>query len=862
MARSRRNAYRSSLLPTLFIGGTAIGMLGLAGLFVAWSMGMFESKRELEIDRTGQLAFPALAQPVPAFEAISREHLINPRTGQLNVVWLPEKTAEVASRNLGDIVGRVLGRDKGAGMVLTEHDFLPKGTSPGISAGVPPGKFAVTIAAKEIPGLEQLRHGDRFDLMIALKPSDVEKHELIGNSEPAAVFGGIKPPSLRVGMLSRQHGVKRLVAGGQLITLLQGKQQSTKGSSGLTVKPSSRQATALTTTYAEIAIDEEEVGPLTEAISLHTPMTCVVRSGRPDSEIEASFSREGLVAVITTATDVDAYSELTDETLIDNATGQLHYYYFPPDRVPEHWLTDPTAVYGRVVSRSLRRGSPITESDLLPVGTKQGISAGVPEGMVAMAIKTNQLSGFDDLMQGDRFAIHANIPDVAVRPMDSSWITLQGGSLAPETERFERMLSSGIREVVPEAVLLRRSTDDMATIAVPDDRIAEVAQLIRDDAEMFVVARSATEKDKLPSQLRKSKLKSVSPDDFVEIGYQTDKPEPARTPFATVANTVGESAETLVSQIEAATDEKPVEVPVLTRSVKAFEPLSIDDFVDPATGQIRYVYFPIGKMRDDWQTDVSQLIDRVALRDLKAGRTVSMNDLAPPGTPAGPSAGVPAGMEGILVDSNQIVDLDLLRPGSTFDIVSGRVLEAAQLGDQVRRTLSSSDAIAEADKLPGFGAPLSQSIVTGAILLSEFGASDRTRQDVLTRRTTTRTTTAGGIEEVQTAEEPDVRTTTQTVQRFAIAVPERIARNLISFINRGVPLRVVLSSVQPDADQAGVDKASSRGNGDMPDDDLVRTFVREHFIGSEKPVTEVFVSDRVYSMPAESPSAMRAVPRD
>ena len=291
------------------------------------------------------------------------------------MVWLPEATKEVASRSVGDLIGRVLRRDKTAGMVLTERDFLPEGTKPGFSAGIPPGKFAITIPTEKIPGLAQLRHGDRFDFMVSLTNSDGD--QAISNSEPAALFGGIKPPSLRVSQLSRQHGVKRLVTGGQLIALTQGKTQSTTGANGLTVKPSGRNSSK-STTYAEIAIDGEEIGPLTEAISLQTPMTCIIRSGRPDAEADEAFSKEGLVPVITTAKVVDAFSALTDENLVDESTGKLHYYYFPPDRVPEHWLTDPASLYGRVVGRSLRRGSPITETDLLPAGTKPGISAGVP----------------------------------------------------------------------------------------------------------------------------------------------------------------------------------------------------------------------------------------------------------------------------------------------------------------------------------------------------------------------------------------------------------------------------------------------------------------------------------------------------
>ena len=329
MARSRRNQYRSSILPALMIGGTAIGLLGLAGLTVAWGAGFFDGpsqQRAQPVDRTGQLAFPALSRPVPAFERIGREHLTNSETGQLNVVWLPEATAEVASRDLSELLGRVLSRDKVAGMVLTEADFLPKGTMPGPSAGIPPGKFAITVPVAGIPGLEQLRNGDRFDLMVALKAADNDG-ESSGNTEPAAVFGGIKPPSLRVGQLSRQHGVKRLITGGQLIVLINGTEQFTKGSVGL--KSSAD-------TFAEIAIDEEEIGPLTEAISLKTPMTCIVRSGHPDAEVEEAFSRDGLIAVITTAKTVEPYSQLTDESLIDDATGQYRCTGRPAVDIARH----------------------------------------------------------------------------------------------------------------------------------------------------------------------------------------------------------------------------------------------------------------------------------------------------------------------------------------------------------------------------------------------------------------------------------------------------------------------------------------------------------------------------------------------
>ncbi|QEG40851.1 CpaB family protein [Roseimaritima ulvae] len=838
MARSRRNQYRSSILPTLFIGGTALGLLGMVGLMVAWAMGTFDRQTVRPVDRTGQLAFPALARPVSAFEAICREHLINPQTKQLNVVWLPEATAEVASRSLGDLIGRVLSRDKEAGMVLTERDFLPAGTKPGVSAGIPPGKFAVTIAATDIPGLEQLRHGDRFDLMVALT-AEADGTQLRGNTEPAAVFGGIKPPSLRVGQLSQQHGVKRLVTGGRLIALTQGKQQSTKGSSGLTVKPTSGRSATKTITYAEIAIDEEEIGPLTEAISLATPMTCIVRSGRPDAEVEEAFSREGLVPVITTATAVEAYSELTDESLIDHATGQLHFYYFPAERVPDHWLTDPTMVYGRVVSRPLRRGSPITEADLLPLGTKPGISAGVPAGMVAMAVSTGQMAGFADLVQGDRFAIHAKMPAESAKAVQNSWAKLHGGTLSPETELREQMLRTGIREVVGDAIFLREGADGKATIAVPDDRVAHVAQLIRDDLELFVVARSV----------------AGQASGHAERSRPKDAKKPVRSQAATAAHTMFRLVSAQRSANQQDDEKDPVEVPILTRNVEAFERLSVDDFIDPATGDIRYLYFPADRVQTDWITDIQSLVDRVTNRDLTAGRAVSATDLAPQGAVPGPSAGVPVGMRGFLVDSSQIEDLDLLRPGATFAIAAGGPVSAQQLGDQVRRTFSSADAVAEADKLEDTQFPVFRPIASGAVLLKMYDNTQRSQTLTLTDRTVTRTDASGLITKEEVQEIPRLETVTTEVMRFAIAVPASQAAVVAGSLSRNRPLRAVLdaNNGSPASPAATTQDATTGTHASASDtagrQGTVNAFVREHFRGSDAPFTEVFVSDRSYPDP-------------
>src|SRR6056297_3627424 len=191
MAKQRRAAVRGSYLPIILMSVTVVGLLGLSGLAVAWTAGYFDGEATATsepIDRTGQLAFPATVRAISAYEKVTKDDFINPQTKQLNVIWLPEATANVASRDMGDIIGRVLSRDKQAGMVLTEADFMEKGTRPGLVAGIPAGKFAMSIPASGVPGLDQLRGGDRFDLLVALPKQD--NGNLLSNSEPAALFGG------------------------------------------------------------------------------------------------------------------------------------------------------------------------------------------------------------------------------------------------------------------------------------------------------------------------------------------------------------------------------------------------------------------------------------------------------------------------------------------------------------------------------------------------------------------------------------------------------------------------------------------------------------------------------------------------
>ncbi len=833
MAKQRRSTTVRSFLPLALMALTAIGLLAMVGVSVAWFSGVFETAEAEPIDRTGQLAFPALARPVPAFERLTRDDFINPQTGQLNVIWLTEATASVASRDMGELIGRVLNRDKQAGMVLTEADLMERGTRPGLAAGIPPGKLAVTIPAGDITGLDQLRNGDRFDLLVALP--EREGVEQISNTEPAALFGGIKPPSLRVGQLSRQHGVKRLVTNAMLVTLFTDTERSTTGPRGLTVPPPSSRSRDKTTetVVAELAVDPEEIGPLTQALSLDTPLTCVLRSGQPGAEQDDQFNPEGMVPVVTTAKSVSAFSSLTDENLIDESTGQLHVYYFPADKVADSWITDPTDLYGRVVCRNLRRGSLITEEDLLPPGTRPGISAGLPSGMAAISVDKSKIKGFEKLVVGDRFSILTRVPETVEANLPSvNWATLHGGQLSDDDARVAEMVRTGIREIARDVVYLSDPDDSDVVIGVSQNDVAKLAQLLRDDSELFVVASSSRE--------------TVVPAEGRDANLSADA----------AARLAGDLK--FVSQIgpggtnqQAQEGSKTVPVPVLVRDVPAFQRLTIDDFLDPSSGQIRFLYFAPENVDDAWQTDVRDLIDRVTLRSLDSGRVVSGKDLAPPGTPAGPAVGLPPGTRGVAVNSAQVDGLGGIAEGSVFDLITGGGISVSQLADSARQSLAGPDAIQESGKLPGGTVSTARVIATGITLLADLGEATitvTTRVPPQQLQTRTRLAPDGSTITEEVLTQPTLSSEQRTVQRFVLAVPESAVQSVVGLLDTQNPLAVSMRPLNPKPAEDDGDQDESGSP------DPVRAVIQEHIRGDEIS-TEVFLTDRPESSELSSATA-------
>ncbi len=218
---------------------------------------------------------------IPAYTKLTRDDLWSPERGSWAHTDIEEEVVESAGVfvDAGDIIGRVLKREKKPGYVFTERDFLPEGTRPGFSAGIPPGKRALRVEVDRVAGIVGLLPGDRFDIVSAV--------ELEPQLPRAAVpyIGPYKDRmesqrSLRAGRVAK---VRALVQNGVVVSPLETRAVPITSSS-LT---SGRTTRTIPVQEMVIAMDPEEVAPFMEAIAIEADLQCLARSGHPEDPADS-----------------------------------------------------------------------------------------------------------------------------------------------------------------------------------------------------------------------------------------------------------------------------------------------------------------------------------------------------------------------------------------------------------------------------------------------------------------------------------------------------------------------------------------------------------------------------------------------
>lgn len=227
------------------------------------------------VSRRGMVAIPVSAVTIPSYTRIVRDHLWNGAAGEFAVLWLPqEQVGPGVIRDINQIVGRVMDHDKPAAYAFTEDDFLPKGTKPGIVAGIPAGKRAMRVPLDKIPGLAELRPGDRFDLVSAI-PIDASNSAALSSG---GLYGKQLDLQSRLTNWTKQATVRVIVQNGDIVQPTVTRQvpvANTSLTSGLTIRTKPVQEVV-------IAVNPGEVAKLAEALAVNAEISCVPRSGRPE----------------------------------------------------------------------------------------------------------------------------------------------------------------------------------------------------------------------------------------------------------------------------------------------------------------------------------------------------------------------------------------------------------------------------------------------------------------------------------------------------------------------------------------------------------------------------------------------------
>jgi hypothetical protein len=228
----------------------------------------------------GHVGLPISGRAIPAYTKITRDDLWDARNGRLAVTFVPESQVGEALFELSKIIGRVLDHDKPAGYAFTERDFLPKGTRPGVVAGIPAGKRALRLDAGKIGGLVGLNPGDRFDV-VATQPVDPQSAARPGALDLGGAYGALLSQQLALQnqTLRRQQAIVRVVVQSGVVVSPLETRNVPVSSSTLT---SGLRTTTRPVQEMVIAIDPDEVAPLTESMAVGAQLTCLPRSGLPD----------------------------------------------------------------------------------------------------------------------------------------------------------------------------------------------------------------------------------------------------------------------------------------------------------------------------------------------------------------------------------------------------------------------------------------------------------------------------------------------------------------------------------------------------------------------------------------------------
>jgi hypothetical protein len=388
--------------------GVVAGMLLLLG----FNLNPFRKAKEDPF----VVRIPINAQPIPAYQRVAREHLMNPATGEITSQRIPpagtigmsivgaasdgshvEGRIE-AVRNVNDqvvfkladgreiaqgqvielggalmnvnaIIGRVVKKDKRAGMGFREDTFFPQGTPEGVAGATPRGMRAITLDASKLTGVHALNAGDRIDLMASVPLDDLASFQshshgrLAGTVVPASASKGDDDTATEPLLLAQDAVVLKPVYVRNEATT------SSSLTQGQRVQNVPKYEVA-------IAVAPDDVIPLQSALDKSLAITCITHSMQPtsdDAKPSPPVAGGPLREVPVTVRAIPAYEVVTREAFVSPATRRMRMEPMSElDIARQGIITSLDEALGTVARHDIPAGRFLRKADLLSGALKQG----------------------------------------------------------------------------------------------------------------------------------------------------------------------------------------------------------------------------------------------------------------------------------------------------------------------------------------------------------------------------------------------------------------------------------------------------------------------------------------------------------
>jgi hypothetical protein len=357
--RSSASFWLGLLLVLLMAGGGTIGLLFLLGV----SLNPFAGVREDPF----MVRIPINSRPIPAYMRVEREHLLNPSSGGLMYQRIPpaavvgmsitgiaddgshvesviqsvrnasgqvmfvteggrevpqEQTIELggAVMNVNAIIGRVVQRDKRAGLGFREDNFFPQGTPTGIAGATPLGMRAITLDASKLTGVHALNSGDRIDLMASVPAGELGAVQ--------SQYQGRLPAAA---LVASSNGDRRADSAVEPVLLAQNAivlkpvyvRQEVSTSASLT---QGRRVQNIPKYEVALAVSPEDVLPLQSALDKSLAITCIAHSMQPDrGETPVAANHPEDIVVPVTVRPILAYDVVSREAFVNPGTRRVRF---------------------------------------------------------------------------------------------------------------------------------------------------------------------------------------------------------------------------------------------------------------------------------------------------------------------------------------------------------------------------------------------------------------------------------------------------------------------------------------------------------------------------------------------------------